>query len=149
VDQAVRDSFAAYEVLLMYADPYRWQDYLDNWIADFPKRVGEYPTNNELRMDLAIERFQTSFGSGDITHDGDETLTRHIKNAVVVKGGHKRARPGDPDDISTHFLKLAKRGDGLLMDGAVAAVLAYHARGQAIEDGALVDTGNDGWFAFA
>lgn len=149
VDTAVRDAFAAYDVVYLYADPYRWQDYLDNWSADFPKRVVEYPTNNELRMDLAIERFQTSFSGGEITHDGGETLTRHVKNAVVVKGGRKRARPGDPDDLQTHFLKLAKRGDGLSIDAAVAAILAHHARGQAIEDGALIDTGNDGWFAFA
>jgi hypothetical protein len=149
VDRTVRDAFAAYDVVFLFADPYRWQDYLDNWSADFPKRVVSYPTNNELRMDLAVERFQTSFGAGEITHDGNEILTRHVKNAVVVKGGRKRARPGDPDDLPTHFLKLAKKGDNLKIDAAVAAVLAHHARGQAIEDGALIIDTNDGWFAFA
>jgi hypothetical protein len=34
-------------------------------------------------------------------------------------------------------MKLAKRGDGMWIDMAVAAVLAHHARGHAIEDGAL------------
>lgn len=134
VDRVVRDTFAAYQVAYLFADPYRWQDYLDAWSRDFPDQIVEYPTNNEFRMDLAIERFQTSFVGGEITHDGDETLTRHINNAVIVKGGRKKARPGEPEDLPKFYLKLAKRGDGLWIDAAVAAILAHHARGQAIED---------------
>ncbi len=137
VDRKVRDSFAAYQVALMFADPYRWQDYLDAWAAAFPQRVVEFPTNVEQRMDKAIERWSTAFGDNQLVHDGSATLTKHCKNAVLVKGSRKKPRPGEENQISTHYLKLAKRGDGLLIDAAVAAVLAYHARGQAIEDGAL------------
>jgi hypothetical protein len=139
VDQVVRDTFAAYQVAYMFADPYRWQDYLDRWAADFPKKIVEYPTNNEYRFDAAIERFQTSFAGGEITHDGDETLAKHMNNTVIVKGARKKPRPGEPDDLPTHYLKLAKRGDGLLIDAAVATVLAHHARGQAIEDNVGVE----------
>lgn len=142
VDQAVRDIFAAYKVGYMYADPYRWQDYLDRWQAEFrrppgqhPDMVLEFPTNVEQRMDIAIERFTTAFASGEITHDGNETLTRHAKNAVLVKGSRKKPRPGAEDEaLPTHYLKLAKRGDGMLIDAGVAAVLAYAARGHSIED---------------
>ncbi len=136
VDRLVRDAFTAYEVFYMFADPYRWQDYIDNWSAAFPDKVVEFPTNVEQRMDKAIERFTTAFADGDLIHDGHPVLTRHIKNAVLVKGGRKKARPG-AEDLASNYLKLAKRGDGMLIDSAVAAVLAYTARGQAIEDGAL------------
>jgi hypothetical protein len=138
VDRAVRDAFEAYRVTLMFADPYRWQDYLDTWAGEWPKQIVEFPTNVERRMDSAIERFMTAFSSGQIHHDGNEALTRHCKNAVIVKGSRKRTRPGEDETISQHYLKMAKRGTGQLIDAAVAAVVAYAARGQAIEDGALV-----------
>jgi len=137
VDRLVRDVFEAYRVAYLFADPYRWQDYLDRWAADFPEKIVEFPTNVEQRMDRAIERFITSFAEGEITHDRSPQLARHANNAVLVKGSRKKARPGEEDTIQTHYLKLAKRGDGMLIDLAVAAVLAHHARGQAIEDGFL------------
>jgi phage terminase large subunit-like protein len=142
VDQVVKDLFVAYDVVLMFADPYRWQDYLDRWSGQWPKQVVEFPTNIEQRMDRAIERFTTAFALGQVANDGDEVIARHCKNAVVVKGSRKKPRPGEEGvefgDIAQYYLKLAKRGDGQLIDGAVAVVLAYAARGQAIEDGALI-----------
>lgn len=139
VDQLVRDTFAAYDVTLLFADPYRWQDYLDRWAGEWPKQIIEFPTNVEQRMDKAIERFSTAFAAGDIKHDGNEVLTRHANNAVLVKGARKKPRPGEEEEIAQYYMKMAKRGTGQLIDAAVAAVLAYQARGQAIEDGALVE----------
>lgn len=137
VDQVVQATFGAYEVSLMFADPYRWQDYLDAWAGRWPKQVVEFPTNVEQRMDKAIERFTTAFATGQIAHDGDETLARHCKNAVLVKGSRKKLRPGEDTDVPSYYMKMAKRGTGQLIDAGVAAVLAYAARGQAIEDGVL------------
>lgn len=97
VDQVIRDLFDAYDVAYLFADPYRWQDYLDAWAASYGDRIVEFPTNVEQRMDRAIERFTTAFGNGEITHDGNETLSQHVKNAVLVKGSRKKARPGEGD----------------------------------------------------
>src|SRR5690606_17770934 len=83
VDKAVRAAFAAYNVLLFFGDPWRWQDYQANWSNAFPDRIVEFPTNQEQRMDKAIARFVTSFTDGDITHDGNPVLTRHMKNTVI------------------------------------------------------------------
>ncbi|MFG3639095.1 hypothetical protein ACGF3C_02325 [Micromonospora sp. NPDC047762] len=135
VDKVVKDTFGAYNVAVMFADPYRWQDYLDAWSALWPDRIVEFPTNVQQRMDKAIERFTTSFAGREFTHDGSESLSRHAKNAVIVKGDRKRARPGEDELITTHYLKLAKRGDGMWIDAAVAAVLARTARAHAIEHG--------------
>jgi hypothetical protein len=137
VDQVIRATFDAYDVVMMFADPYKWQDYLDTWSGLWPKQVVEFPTNVERRMDAAIERFTTAFNGGHIAHDAGEVLGRHCKNAVLVKGSRKKVRPGEDEDIAQHYLKMAKRGNGLLIDAGVAAVLAYAARGQAIEDGGL------------
>lgn len=140
VDRAVRDAFAAYDVLYMFADPWRWQDYLDAWAADWPDQIVEFPTNVEQRMDKAIERFVTAFAAGEISHDGSASMSKHFKNAVLVKGSRKKARSGEDETIQSHYMKLAKRGDGMWIDMAVAGVLAHEARGHAVEDGAL---GND------
>ena len=136
VDKELDQVFGAYRVAVMFADPYRWQDYLDAWAARWPDRIVEFPTNVEQRMDKAIERFTTAFSGGEIDHDGSETLTAHAKNAVIVKGSRKKPRPGEEELITTHYLKMAKRGPGFLIDGAVAAVLAHEARAHAIEAGA-------------
>jgi hypothetical protein len=147
VNATVEDAFEAYDVTLLFADPYRWQDYLDAWSGRWPKQIVEFPTNVEMRMDKAIERFTTAFAAGQLTHDGDEILTKHCKNAVLVKGARKKPRPGEEEELGQHYLKMAKRGTGQLIDAAVAAVLAYHARGQAIEDGALVEEPVQEFFA--
>lgn len=134
VDTKVRDVFGAYQVAVMFADPYRWQDYLDKWAREFgADRVVEFPTNQEQRMDRAIERFQTAFSNYEITHDGSRLLTQHFKNSVIVKGARKEPRPGEETALATHYLKLAKRGDGLWIDAAVAGVLAHEGRAYAIE----------------
>jgi len=132
VDDRVHATFDAYRVALMYADPWRWQDYQDQWAGEWPDRVVEFQTNREQLMDRAIERFMTAQSGVDFAHDGAPTLARHVKNTVVTKGGRKRGRPGE-DAVATHYLRLAKRGAGQLIDAAVAAVLAYEARAYAIE----------------
>lgn len=147
VDAAVKDVFAAYQAAVMFADPYLWQDYLDAWSALWPERVVEFPTNVEQRMDRAIERFTTSFGNGELTHDGSEQLTEHVKNAVLVKGARKKPRPGEDEALTTHYLKMAKRGDGMRIDAAVAAVLAHEARAHAIEHG-MAASPVDPWIVF-
>jgi hypothetical protein len=86
---------------------------------------------------------------GEISHDGDPTLTRHMTNSVIVKGSRKKPRPGEPDDLPSYYLKLAKRGDGLWIDAAVAAVLAHLARGQAIEDNIFAEEEVEPWAFFA
>lgn len=134
VDRKVRDVFGAYLVSVLFGDPYRWQDYMDAWARDFgADRVVEFPTNQEQRMDRAIERYTTAFNNLEITHDGSPVFTRHVKNAVLVKGSRKKPRPGEEDGLARYYLKMAKRGDGLLIDAAVAAVLAHEARAWAIE----------------
>ena len=146
VDKLVRATIDAYRVTYLYADPYRWQDYLDAWMAYCAgkQRAGakvkvpavvEFPTNVEQRFDKAIERFQTSFAEREITHSGNEVLDRHVRNTVIVKGSKKKHRPGEDETLSQHYLKLAKRADGTHIDASVAMVLALAARGQAVEDG--------------
>lgn len=140
VDRVVTAAFTAYDVLALWADPFRWQDYLDVWAGRWPKRVIEVPTNQQARMDKIIERFLTALRGRVILHNGNATLTEHALNATLRRGKRKAAHEmegeGRPDD---HYLMVTKKKPGALIDAFIAALLAYAARGQAIEDGALVD----------
>jgi len=137
VDESVKAAFTAYGVAYLYADPYLWQDYLDLWAAVFPKRIVEFPTNVEVRMDRALERFLTALRAGELTHDGNDLFGRHVKNAALAKGKRKPPRPDGGGATTTHYLRAVPKREGLHIDAFVAAVLAYEARGQALEDGVL------------
>lgn len=137
VHASVEAAFEAYDVHFLYADPYLWQTEIDTWAGKWDGRVVDFPTNVEARMDRAIERFTTGIATGDLTHDGDGRLTAHVGNAALAKGKRKAARAdADTGAPIEHYLKVTKKRDGLI-DMLVAAILAYEARGQAIEDGAL------------
>jgi hypothetical protein len=146
VDAAVTDAFAAYRVVYLFADPYLWRDYLNRWAAAWPTRldgkagtrVVEFPTNVETRMDKAVERFLTALSGGELTHDGSPVLTGYAFAAALAKGSKKRGW-GDADTVrsGTHYLKLVKKVEGRPIDALVAAMLAYEARGRAVEDGWL------------
>jgi hypothetical protein len=135
VHDRLKDVFAAYRVGRLLGDPWRWENDLSLWAAEYGDEIViEMPTNVEQRMDRIIHRFITAWdgGRGDLAHDGAAALSRHVKNAVLVKGSRKKAR--DPDDPeSTHYRKLAKRSVGVTedddakIDGAVAMVLALEA----------------------
>lgn len=135
VDDLVRSTFAAYDVLQMWADPNKWEPYLDAWGAAFPKRVAEeWPTDRGT--DKAVRLFLAAVKDGSMSHDGSPELSRHVKNASLVKG---RPRPAtetgdDVDTLSRHYLTIRKKGQGKI-DAAWAASLAFKARGWALEKG--------------
>lgn len=125
VAAAVDDAFRTFDVIRMYCDPPHWQDYVDKWAASYGEKVVlEFWTMSAGRMAKALERLHTAITAGEMTHNGDETLTRHVGNAVAVK------RAGG--------VQINKRKDGDKIDALVSAVLAYEARNDAIADGALV-----------
>jgi len=142
VDQAVQEYFKAYDVKLLYADPFKWQDYLDKWAGLYPKRVIEVPTNQESRIDALVERFTNAVITDELTwgvYDVDEadTLSEHIRNTALKKGKKKPPRMDADGQVVEHYLAPVKKREGLLIDGAISAMLSYAAAGQAIEDGAL------------
>lgn len=138
VDGYMTALFAAYDVRFVFADPYRWQDYLDIWAGRWPGRVVEFPTNVETRMDRAITRFLTRYRTAELTHDGNALSTQHARNAALAKGKRKQGREGEVEGANEYYLLVTKKRKGLLIDDFVAGILADEARAKAIEDGALV-----------
>lgn len=123
VDLYVRDMLENYNVVRMNCDPAYWQDIVGRWSIDFEDIVWEWWTNRKKAMAEANERFHTAVETGSIIHPGDEVLTRHVLNA------HTDETPwGD-------LLRKDIKGGSRKIDAAIASVLAYEARAEAIEDG--------------
>src|SRR5690606_33677132 len=144
VDAAVRDAAAAYKVLSMFCSPQGWQTEVNTWDGFFGKgEVGpvvmEIWLNSDIRVDQILERFLTAHRGGQLIHDGSEILTRHATAAALANGKLRPAgedrQPGQPD----HYQRVVRKStfDRSSISAFLAALLAYEARGWAIEHGAL------------
>jgi phage terminase large subunit-like protein len=129
VDAAVYRAHDQFKVIGFYCDPPFFQDYVDKWAAEFAVKLRvrasqarplEWWTNRPKAMVDALERFHEAAVSRQLVHDGDATLTRHVLNARrrVGRSGItiSKENPSSPRKI----------------DAAMAAVLAYEARADAV-----------------
>lgn len=134
IDAAVASAFDRYEVVAFFADPPQWQDYVDRWTAEFGDRLQvkasqshplEWWTNRPKVMVAALERFHEAVLSGQLTHDGSTLLRRHVLNA-------RRRVSRSGIQISKEYPMSPRK-----IDAAMAAVLAYEARADAVAAGVM------------
>jgi hypothetical protein len=139
VDARVAQAMNRYRVIGFYADPALWADYLDKWSAEFGLRMQvkataarplEWWTNRPKAMVDALQRFHDAVVTGavkdatkNLTHSGDSVLTQHVLNA--------RNREGR----SGLTISKDRPGSSRKIDAAMAAVLAYECRGDAVAKG--------------
>ena len=139
VDYEVRKAFEMYKVVGMFADPAKWESYIAQWESDFGKNlkvkssqahpIEWWMTGNRSYLVVrAIEQFANAVLDKELSHSGDLVLTRHILNARrrVGRSGVSIAKE-HPDSRNK-------------IDAAVAAVLAYQARLQALSKGEATKT---------
>ncbi|MCL2430301.1 MAG: terminase large subunit [Alphaproteobacteria bacterium] len=120
VDATLAKIMERFRVVRGYFDPPLWQTELDEWAREFGgEQVVRFYTSRS-RMMAAVERFRTDVTAGKLKHAGDPILTRHVLNAQTKegRGGYWLTKPG------------ATGADKI--DAAVAAVLAYEARADAL-----------------
>lgn len=132
VDGAIIDAFDRWDVWRVYCDP-QWIEHLvDLWRGRWgEKRVMHWYTNRPRQTSHAVRNFAAAIGSGDLSHDGDETLAAHIRNA------RKRKTNVRDDDGRQMYVISKERSDSAnKIDAAMAAVLAWEARGDAISSDA-------------
>lgn len=148
VDAAVRSAFDRWRVWRMYADPPKWETYVDQWAADLPDRHGDvrvaaWWTNRDGPMARAVRGFVEAVRAGDLRHDGHPLLAEHVGNArrrdVSAKDEH-----GDPLFVLWKESKESPRK----IDAAIAAVLAWEARGDAILAGVLNEIEAEPWVVY-
>jgi hypothetical protein len=130
-DDALVDAFERFDVRRVYVDP-QWIDtLLDRWLGRWGStRVFAWHTSRVRATAWAVRAFAQAVGAGDLAHNGDRQLGRHVANA-------RKRHVGVFDDDHRPLFVLAKDrpGSPAKIDGAMAAVLAWEARGDAIAAG--------------
>lgn len=138
VDGLVRDAFERWTVVLMLADPPKWESWIATWAGRYGEKVVlEWWTNRRKPMAYAIRAFTTALKAGELSHNGDARLTAHI--------GHARrlyTNLVDEERKPLWILRKERPDSPKKIDGAMAAVLSWEARTAAVASG-LVEAG--GW----
>jgi phage terminase large subunit-like protein len=83
VEQAIREAHKRWQVKELVSDPFRWGRTLQVLAAEGIK-VTEFPWS-PARTTAATTSLHTAATSGQFTHSGDETLTRHVLAATVIE----------------------------------------------------------------
>jgi phage terminase large subunit-like protein len=134
VDAVVRDLFARFNVWRLYADPPYWQSWIATWHGEFGEdRVMEWWTNRRRPMSAALEGFDTAIREGTMSHSGDPRLARHVGNT------RRHEMPWFDEQGKRVWLIRKERPDSpQKIDLAMAAVLSWEARTDAIASGVLL-----------
>ena len=134
VDAVVRRTFVDYNVVGFFADPAKWESYIAEWESAFSKKLKVKSTlrhpiewwmsgGRSYLVVRALEQFYSAVAQRELTHSGARALSRHVLNARRRAGRNGiqiyKENPDSPNKI----------------DAAVAAVLAYEARLQALSKG--------------
>lgn len=133
VEATIRETFAKYNVVGFYADPAKWESYVADWEARYAKKLKVGRAGHPItwwmtggRSGLvakALLQFHTAVVESEMTHSDSSVLNRHVLNA------RRKIRNGT--------LQIAKRHPDSedKIDGAIAAVLAWQARLDAVAKG--------------
>lgn len=132
VDQVVDNAMETWDVTLLYGDPPFWESALDRWAGRYGvQRVVRWWTNRIKATAIALRAFANDMDPERMSHDGDEKLAEHIRNAV-----RHETRMRDEDEL-LWVIRKDSRDSPRKIDLAMAAMLAWKARGDAIAKGAL------------
>lgn len=141
-DGAMVEAFERYEVWRAYCDP----QYIEGLVEGWQGRWGDdvvvnWFTNRPRQVAWACRKFRTAMAAGDMTHDGDSVMARHVLNArreplnVRDEDGRpmwriRKDRPHSPNKI----------------DGAMAGVISAECRSDAVAAGVLNQPTKPRWF---
>lgn len=137
IESEIDSAFSKYRVAGFYCDPARdWRSYVNKWETKYASRLvvpskAQHPFEfwmtggRSVLVERAIELTYSAIALRELSHDGSSALTRHMLNA----------RRGESHGKLT--LRKESSYSQKKIDAAVAAVLAYQARFDAIANGAL------------
>lgn len=143
VEATMEYMFDRYRPVRVYCDPYFWTAEVDAWRGRWGDRIViSYATTQLKRIGLAVASMSEAIRAGSISHDGSTLLTEHIGNAVRVETNLRA-----DDDSPLYKVEKDRRGSPRKIDAAMAAILAYQARNDAVAAGALKKSGRVASFA--
>ncbi len=133
VNEALEAAFDTWDVWRVYADPPYWADTVNGWAGKYgEKRIVHWWTNRTKAMCWAVRRFVEAQANAAISHNADPDMTRHVANAK------RRNHPQIRDDRGHQMWDIAKDRPGSpdKVDAAVAAIVSWECRGDAVAAGA-------------
>lgn len=132
VDDVVTALFARYDVWRMYCDPAYWQAWTAAWHGRYPDRVIDWWTNRRQAMTRALASFADAIAEGHVSHDRHDALTRHIANAQRLDLAQR-----DDQGKPLWLIQKERHDSPFKIDLAMAAVLSWQARMDAVSEGLL------------
>jgi hypothetical protein len=143
----VEEAMNRYTVVGMYADPAKWESHVADWEAKWGPRLKVQATRQNpiewwmtggraVLIVRALEQFHTAVIERELTHDGSSPLTRHILNA------RRRTSRSGLQIMKEHPDSPRK------IDAALAAVLAWQCRLDAVAKGLAEEEQPMGGFTF-
>lgn len=114
VNAAIEKLFDTYDVAMLWCDPSFYEPDVLEWSKHWRRRVERIPPTNHRIAPMA-QQFLADLVAGDLGHDGDTRLQRHVLNAVATEAGSfRKEKKGSPRKVD-------------LLACAVLANGAYHA----------------------
>ncbi len=133
LDGAIREAFKDFNVWRLYADDQWIEHLIEAWANEFgDKRVLVWRTNRPRQIAWAVRSYEQAIAAGDVTHDGNEVFERHIANSR-----RRKLTVLDDKERQMHTLSKDSIGSPRKIDAAMAAVLAWEARGDCIAAGGV------------
>lgn len=134
VDGTMTEAFERFNVWRAYCDPDHIEALMEAWQGRWgDKRVIAWYMNRPKQTAYAVRNYTQAINAGDLSHDGDEVMTRHIRNARK-----QRVNVYDDERRSMYTISKDRPGSPNKIDGAAAGVLSWEARGDALASGATV-----------
>jgi phage terminase large subunit-like protein len=135
VDATMREAFTRWQVWRLYADPHWWESWLAKWAGEWgEKRVIAWYTNRLSQMAYSLRSFATAIQAGELSHDGNEDLNRHIANAC-----RRVLNLRDAEGERLWVIQKERPASPFKIDASMAAVLSWEARNDAIKSGTTVE----------
>lgn len=132
VDAAVDYAMKRWKVAKFYGDPPFWESALDRWAGEYGEdTVTRWWTNQPKKTALALRAFANDMDPKRMSHDGDSKLSEHIKNSVRYET--RMVEDGE----ALWMIRKDSHKSPRKIDLAMAAMLAWEARGDAIKGGVL------------
>jgi phage terminase large subunit-like protein len=131
VERVLAEAMQEYNVWRVYADPPYWETHVAKWAGEYGEdRLWTWRTNRITPMAYAVRSFESALASGELTHDGNPLLARHVGNAC------RRMLAIRDDQGQPMWVIQKERPDSpSKIDACMATVLAWEARRDALAAG--------------
>jgi phage terminase large subunit-like protein len=131
VDGVVAEAFQRWNVWRMYCDPPYWESTVAGWAGRYgEKRVFEWWTNRQKPMAYAIKSYANAIVTGELLHDGNPHLRRHLGAAV-----RRNLRIRDEEGLPLWTIYKERPDSPFKIDAAMAGILSWEARNDALTAG--------------